>query len=354
MNNATAVEHAGRIRQLDGLRALAFLAVFTHHAVDAPLMWVGVDLFFVLSGFLITGILLHQRGAKNFFAAFYYRRFLRIFPPYYLVLAITFAFFDPRWREHWYWYAFYISNIQDAFFDDGSSLLAPMWSLAVEEQFYLLWPVLVFLLGKKGMWRLSWILVLAAPIVRGVLTVTFDSYRPAYTLLPCRIDLLAAGALVAISRTHNRVRFDAWAQHGLWFAVIGSFAFAVLVAMRPDFRTSQNSLLFNTAGYSLIAAIMVAVVGAVTAARKDGIVYRLLTTKAMLYFGSISYMMYLCHHLILIEIRDWLELPPLGSALLSLVVVTAVASASWVLLERPLMRHKDRVVVYRDHVSGRV
>ena len=137
-----------RLHQLDGLRAFAFLAVFAHHALGAPLLWAGVDLFFVLSGFLITAILVKQQGSKSFFRSFYSRRFLRIFPAYYLVLAVTFALFDAQWREHWYWYVFYISNIQDAFVSMGSPLLTPMWSLAVEAQFYVLWPLLAFFLGR--------------------------------------------------------------------------------------------------------------------------------------------------------------------------------------------------------------
>jgi peptidoglycan/LPS O-acetylase OafA/YrhL len=343
----TASPSTGRLQQLDGLRAFAFLAVFAHHALDAPLLWAGVDLFFVLSGFLITGILLGQRGTKNFFGAFYYRRFLRIFPGYYLVLAVAFAFFDAQWREHWYWYFFYISNIQDAFVSMGPEILVPMWSLAVEEQFYLLWPVLVFLLGTKGMWRLSWVLLLAAPIVRAALTISFDDFRPVYALLPCRVDLLAAGGLMAIARMRDRDHFDALARHGLWVAAMGTVVFVGIAAVRPEFRTSENSLLFNVAGYSLIGVVMVGIVGAVVAARPGGAMYRFLTTRALVYLGTISYMMYLCHNLIIIELGSWLGLPQPLNAALSLVLVVAVSSASWFLMEKPLTRYKDRVAVYR-------
>jgi peptidoglycan/LPS O-acetylase OafA/YrhL len=336
-----------RLRQLDGLRAFAFLAVFAHHAVDAPLLWAGVDLFFVLSGFLITEILLRQRGSQNFFRAFYYRRFLRIFPAYYLILAVTFAFFDAQWREHWYWYVFYISNIQDAFVSTGSPLLIPMWSLAVEEQFYLLWPLLVFFLGKQGMWRFSWALLLVAPIVRGALTLSFDDFRPAYALLPCRIDLLAAGGLMAIARMRDRGRFDALARHGFWVAAVTSVAFIGMAVLLPEFRTSQNSLLFNIVGYSLVGVVMVGIVGAVIAARPEGMVHRLLTTNWLVYLGTISYMMYLCHLLIIMELRHWLQLPQPVNAALSLMLVVAVASASWFVIEQPLMRYKDRFAVYR-------
>lgn len=348
MSDATTTSSpTGRLHQLDGLRAFAFVAVFAHHAMGAPLLWAGVDLFFVLSGFLITGILLRQRGTRNFFRAFYYRRFLRIFPAYYLVLAVTFVFFDPQWREHWYWYAFYVSNIQDAFVGTGPPVLTPMWSLAVEEQFYLLWPLLVFFLGEKGMWRLAWALVLAAPIVRGALTLSFDDFQPAYVLLPCRIDLLAAGSLMVIARTRDRDRFEALARHGFWVAGLGSVAFVGLAALRPDFRTSQNSLSFNVVGYSLIGVVMVSLIGAVVAARPGSTAHRLLTTRVLIYLGTISYMMYLCHQLIIVELGHWLDLPRPANAALSLLVVVALSSGSWFLMEKPLMRYKDKVAVYR-------
>jgi len=348
ITTTTTLPPTRRLKQLDGLRAFAFLAVFAHHAVGAPLLWAGVDLFFVLSGFLITGILLRQRGTENFFGAFYYRRLLRIFPAYYLVLAVAFAFFDAEWRQHWYWYAFYISNIQDAFVGRGSAVLIPMWSLAVEEQFYVVWPLLVFCLGQKGMWRLSWGLLLAAPFIRWVLTVSFDDFRPVYALLPSRIDLLAAGALMAIARMRDRDRFDAVARHGFWVAILGGVLFVGLAVLVPEFRTSQNSILFNVVGYSLVGLVMVGIVGWVVAARPGSALHRLLTTRVLVYLGTISYMMYLCHHLVILELDHWLELPRLLNAALSLLFVVAISSASWFLIEKPLTRYKDRVAVFRS------
>ena len=221
-----------------------------------------------------------------------------------------------------------------------------MWSLAVEAQFYVLWPLLVFFLGAKGMWRLSWALLLAAPIARGALTLSFDDFRPVYALLPCRADLLAAGGLMAIGRMRDRDRFDALARHGFWVAALGSVAFAGMAVLLPEFRTSQNSLLFNVVGYSLVGVVMVGIVGAVVAARPGSLAHRLLTTKGLVYLGTISYMMYLCHLLIIMELGHWLQLPRPLNALLSLVLVVAVSSASWFVMEKPLLRYKDRVVVY--------
>jgi peptidoglycan/LPS O-acetylase OafA/YrhL len=128
---------------------------------------------------------------------------------------------------------------------------------------------------------------------------------------------------------------------------VTSVAFIGMAVLLPEFRTSQNSLLFNIVGYSLVGVVMVGIVGAVIAARPEGMVHRLLTTNWLVYLGTISYMMYLCHLLIIMELRHWLQLPQPVNAALSLMLVVAVASASWFVIEQPLMRYKDRFAVYR-------
>src|SRR5262245_32669871 len=116
--------------------------VFAYHAVKAPLMWGGVDLFFVLSGFLITGILLdlkEEYDVKSYLSAFYFRRLVRIIPPYVGFLVILSALFPVPWHRIWYWYAFFAANIGSGLNAIRIHPLEPLWSLAVEEQFYLIW-----------------------------------------------------------------------------------------------------------------------------------------------------------------------------------------------------------------------
>src|SRR5262245_16358318 len=148
---------------LDGLRGIAILLVILYHNFGfIPFLnygWLGVDLFFVLSGFLITEILLKTRTTTNYFKNFYTRRVLRIFPLYYLCLILVIVIFPliknfpydlSFYRENQVWFWFYLQNWMLIFkqWNDSAILLNHFWSLAVEEQFYIVWPLLVLLIRK--------------------------------------------------------------------------------------------------------------------------------------------------------------------------------------------------------------
>jgi len=337
-----------RLPQLDGLRAFAFLAVFTHHALGLPLGWIGVDLFFVLSGFLITGILVREKGATRYFRTFYLRRFLRIFPPYYLFLTVALLVTGASFVPESWWYLLYLSNIRDSFTYPFASWLSPMWSLAVEEQFYLVWPLVVAGLSRQCLARFCLTLLVLAPAVRALLTLTFASFRPVYHLLPARMDLLAAGGLLALLQMGNRGRFQKMARIGPAVAAVATGTFALLAAMMPSFRTSANSFLFNTLGYSLVLIAMSGILAAVLG-MKEGVVFRLLSNRAVIFLGTISYTLYLVHKLVLTAVRSVVPYP-LPAAAVTLALTVVWASASWYLLEKPLARLKERLAPY----SGRV
>jgi peptidoglycan/LPS O-acetylase OafA/YrhL len=182
------------IPALDGLRGLAIIAVVWHNSaltgsgagmselakfisLFANMGWVGVQLFFVLSGFLITGILLDEKGAPRQLHNFYMRRVLRIFPLYYAVLLVAFIVLPalgdrPAWsvanksNEIWYW--LYLVN-WDIPIEGGGGGLSHFWSLAVEEQFYLLWPLAVIALSRSALSRLCLVLIVSAPLARAAL-----------------------------------------------------------------------------------------------------------------------------------------------------------------------------------------
>ncbi len=153
---------ATRIRALDGLRALAVLAVVLEHFGPVHLAELvhpgrlGVRLFFVLSGFLITGILLEARAAGgpaatgSILRAFFVRRALRLLPLFYVVLAIS-CVFSPSVREGWLWHATYQTNHYIAILGGWPTAFAHAWSLAVEEQFYLVWPWIILLLPLRAL-----------------------------------------------------------------------------------------------------------------------------------------------------------------------------------------------------------
>lgn len=160
------------VPQLDGLRAIAILFVMVFHLGVFPLGWVGVPLFFVLSGYLITTILVADRSKslRDFLARFYWRRTVRIFPLYYLyVLIIAVAAILFGYSLNGYgWFLAYLGNYQIALSQDvpAGGLVAHLWSLAVEEQFYLIWPFVVFFSRRVWPWALA--AIVAAPLFREV------------------------------------------------------------------------------------------------------------------------------------------------------------------------------------------
>src|SRR4051812_42732359 len=221
------LSHPKHIPALDGLRGLAIILVLLFHFTPegigatsaekvlrsvASLGWCGVDLFFVLSGFLITGILYDAKGSPHFFRDFYMRRVLRIFPLYYGVLFLVFIvvpLLHPLTRasdqqfihnQHWLW--LYMANIPQALTNawplkTGWVNLNHFWSLAIEEHFYLIWPALVFLLQRRTLMRICTACIITALILR-CLTYFLWNDTAAYVLTPCRMDELAMGALVAL------------------------------------------------------------------------------------------------------------------------------------------------------------
>lgn len=328
-----------RETQLDGLRCLAYLAVFFLHARTewAPWGWVGVQLFFALSGFLITRVLV--RGETGDLRAdlgrFYWRRTLRIFPIYYAVLAwVALTGGVP----HLPWYFLYLSNVRG--FLDGSigGSIPHFWTLAVEEQFYLLYPLVLLLTPARG--RVALILGLIAA------SKAFQVYAHARLAMPV-----------------SRILLPYCGEDLLWGCLAG------LVDLRwARRRTGAATLLFvvgiglMVAGYVLrdlgppgyggpraslgVSALALGSAGVVLGAWRTSnpAILAPLRLPPMVTLGQISYGLYVFH--MPVVMNEWvLAIPfaflipkPWGAFLLTL----ALAVASWRWLERPLLRLKDR------------
>lgn len=326
---------AKRIEQLDGIRTVAIGAVFIHHILHVKLLWMGVDLFFVLSGFLITGILINakSRTIRQYFGHFYERRAKRILPPYLLLLVLTSIFFGLTWGRHWYFYLF-LMNFVLAFQIPHPQSLDVLWSLAVEEQFYLIWPIVVFFLSEGAIaWAAAGV-VLAAPLLRWFCTPLFAAHWAIYALTPFRMDLLAAGALISIvwrKRQHIIKRFG---HYGLIFSGLALFILLALSRI-PGFTTTSNTPQTNLWIYELS---LIASTGAILWAL-SGKGTGILTLSPVRYVGRISYTIYLLHYTVFILAGRYLHATWAITGV-TFVVTLIYAAVSWAVLEKPLLAGK--------------
>ena len=241
-----------KIPQLDALRGIAILLVIAHNATLHygtasylhPLLdrgWMGVDLFFVLSGFLISGILLDTKESPNYLKNFYARRVLRIWPLYYCLLGFMFVVLPHVSASEgvaifaksspWWAYPFFLQNFLLPLSTDASGPLGVTWSLAIEEQFYLVWPIIVRFLSRRQIAILAIVEIAASPVLRYVLAA---HHVHIYANFFCRLDGLMLGAfLAALVRSKDFVRER---YIGVALAV---FAVAAPLAVIMDLRRAE-------------------------------------------------------------------------------------------------------------------
>ncbi|MEA2002239.1 MAG: acyltransferase [Actinomycetota bacterium] len=347
---------------MDGLRALAIGGVLLFHLglPGAMLGWAGVQLFFVVSGFLITRILLVSREDNHPFRSFYIRRALRIFPIYYLyILLMVVIHLGSGVSEPLRFlplYGTYTQNIP-SLMDGSASLLATQhtWSLAVEEQFYWLWPMAVLLLPKNRIRYLIGGLFLAAPLWRLVIVLSGSHPLLAVGTLPAQIDAIAVGGAIAYAQCSGfpaaSVRRFAWIA--LWLGTVWVALLSAIVGL----SSLWHSRIWVTSPVGFLYLTGIAVLfGGVVALVVVGIVPRFLTWRPLMQVGRISYGIYLYHALVFFVVRRSSDgiLEGLGlsadSIAAELVLITmmltlsyGVAALSWRLIEQPLLGLKDRL-----------
>ncbi len=329
-----------RVPQLDGLRGIAVLLVFSYHALHAPLGWAGVDLFFVLSGYLITGILLRlkeKRETEGYWSAFYFRRLLRIAPPYVGFLVVLSALFPVPWRQIWYWYTFFGANLASALGKCSVHAMEPLWSLAVEEQFYFIWPWLVLLSSRKTLRNVALGIMIAAPVLRAIFTLVLPSRAFIYDLTPFRADLLACGAFIAACTSEDAEWVKRWSRTSLAGLTVAGCLLAVLSVFRT-FRLSADTVFFNTFGYSLIVVVFGSAL--VRALGMDpGWDRKVLTFGPLRYMGTISYTFYLYQVAIMDKLSQHFR-SHAEVAVLGFMITFLLSALSWHFFESQILKLK--------------
>jgi peptidoglycan/LPS O-acetylase OafA/YrhL len=371
MGNGTAGDRIfkGHILELDGFRACGLVMVVSAHSWPKeqwPLFynwlsmsWIAMDAFFVLSGFLIAGILLDTRHRTDYYSTYYVRRTLRIFPIYYCVMIALIAGMalwhggEPyaeftRVMGSPLWFLFYMGNISIALAGCWAPVEAfsPLWSLQVEEQFYLLLPLAIRRVRLETLYRILWLVVFLSPVVR-LFLFWWNPGNPflQYVLLPCRAEGLALGALLAV-----RFRMGPWniGKRRLTGLTLVLLAAAPAAAALGGYTWNRP---FNrTLGYFLSSVACASVLLWLIQFRNSRAT-RLLRSRPLVYLGKISYGAYVLHvpvrEAVAFALRNLSWHLPGGDLLrVPLCVGLSIASASlsWYILEGPLMRLKDKLV----------
>jgi len=365
-----------RLSQLDGIRGLAVALVILVHL--PPLLgigigrnlfsiclyrvlhvgWLGVDIFFVLSGFLITGIIVKDRSKQGFWSGFYMRRSFRILPAFIVVFVITLLiahFFLPQIHtSSWYLLAatFFMAN-WTVITDSEMPMLGHLWSLAVEEQFYFLWPQAAKRLKSTSILKLALSLAVISELLRITLATLHVNAYIVYKITPTSIDGLSIGAALAVGITLPPVhRFLA-----VWWQRIALIAAALLPLAYLALRGSL--FVFNV--WSQVLAIPPVIVltamliyGAIESALPPGLA-RFLGSPVMTYLGRRSYALYLIHVPVLIGIErsradGALHRLPAGAGINAVLTLSAIAVAlllaelSWRIIESPAQNLRRRLM----------
>lgn len=354
---------SGHIPALDGIRGLGVILVLIYHYGGSAMAlglgasalkltglgWSGVDLFFVLSGFLITGLLYDAKGKQNYFRNFYARRTLRIFPLYYFAAFVVFFLaavtgFGLLGGANPAWIIFYVGNFQMAI-EGGGSILDHFWSLAIEEQFYLVWPLIVLAFSRRTLMFVAGAMILVSPLVRTLMVLNDAPALAVYVLTPARMDGLAMGALIALM-VRGPKGIDPLMPWAWRLGSAGLASFLLIVLVRRDFSTDDPLVL--TLGISCLTIFYASVLVLSLTFRP---LANVMEIPVMRWFGKYSYGLYVWHPIVNImllhspltaQLGVDTKLEVLVLLVCAFIVSLTVTLASYRFLEAPLLRLKSR------------
>ena len=368
-----------RSKELDGLRGIAILLVIAHHVLKRAdyftangflhfitrlslVGWMGVDIFFVLSGFLITSILLKTREEKNYYKNFYARRVLRIFPLYYTALALfliavkfvpTVAETADSFIPYLPTFLLYQQNWLYLFAIYPSAYLSVTWSLAIEEQFYLIWPAIVRIVNKHTLtWISAGIVILSLLIRTAAILLSPDSEQLPVVFFYntfTRFEGLALGALTAIFF----VTPTNWQETAKRFALPVSiitmilFLYLAFISSPAGPHPLYRNIPLGTIGYTLLAFSSAAMIVFLTSGTETSLIRKFFANGGLVFFGKYSYSMYLFHMPVALTLLDIMVKAKVRGweyyaaySLLTVAITTVLALLTWNILEDPLLKLK--------------
>lgn len=350
-------------KSIEGLRAVACLLVLIHHTMQVPLLWWGVDVFFVIAGFLNTKSVLskvdkaknstnnERAGSKNFALKKYYLfRLIRIVPAYYIAILLVYLYNPNAFPENSLLsYLTFTNNIFDVTFSLHSLdalEVGPFWSIAVEMQFYFLWPLFLAYFTNYGSnikacrW-MTLLLILIPFLLRGLIHSFLPdiSFYANYTTLPCRFDLLALGAILAMPKA-----FKVNARKITPYALLNVLAFALLTIYHPDFKSPTgfgfpDSLSFITFGFSSLAFTAFYLVAVVLEKDFCSLLKRFLKIETLVWLGALSYVIYLTQGIVIISLKK-AGIHSLFTLIFGLPPLIAIAWVVNTFVEKPLAKLK--------------
>ncbi len=354
------------LKQLDGLRFLAVgLVLYDHWQAEkntVPLGALGVNLFFVLSGFLITRILLTSKtkqvgqpnGLNSYLKKFYIRRTLRIFPIYYLSILVLWLFQNPAVVDKLTWHFLYATNVYISHYQTWLGVTDHFWSLAVEEQFYIFFPMLIFFLPKRFLVPFFVVEIVFSVGLRLYFFMTGTDWRVSYVSMTTCLDAFGFGSIMAYLFLYKKDTFQKLFTNYFWLVVS---LVVLLLELYWEKQVGEGRNVVNDVWERLVASVFFFfLIGGAVVGYK-GLMKWLLENPVSNYLGRISYGLYVYHNFI----YNFYHTPPshpvsrLFQALpfihdndflkLSVLFVVAVitASLSWYIIEKPINALKDRL-----------